>query len=150
MSVRSVASVYTRSAPREPDLGNLDRRSCVLCSLLTVSSCPDGEIVDGSSLDRFCPSARWNNHDDDGKGKSKTEKTFDKRANERTFIADCRVFRCCRISSESWDFITIRVTKRQRVGTKSINQLLIKCMTMTRRISEILEHLNYFAFFESS
>lgn len=44
-----VASMYTRSAPRESDLGNLDRRSCVLCSLSTVSSCPDDEIV-GDSL----------------------------------------------------------------------------------------------------
>lgn len=28
-----IASVYTRGTPRESDLGNLDRRNCVLCSL---------------------------------------------------------------------------------------------------------------------
>jgi hypothetical protein len=30
MSVRPAASVYARGTPREPDLGNLDGRGCVL------------------------------------------------------------------------------------------------------------------------
>lgn len=78
----------------------------------------------GESLDRVCPSAMWNNNDDDddGEGKSKTEKTFDEQANEQTFVADYRVFRCYKISSERRDFIMIRLTKRQRVDMKSINR----------------------------
>lgn len=39
--VSSLLRVHARRAPRKPDLGNLDRRSCVLRSLSAVSSCPD-------------------------------------------------------------------------------------------------------------
>lgn len=78
MSVRPpVASVYTRGTPRESDLGNLDRRNCVLCSLSACQflSWRNGEIV-GASLDRFCPPAMWNNDDDGGDGKFKTRENF--------------------------------------------------------------------------
>lgn len=61
MSVRPVASVYTRGTPREPDLGNLDGRSCVLRSLSAVSSCfiPDetAESPPLLSAGRFYPAA---------------------------------------------------------------------------------------------